>query len=280
MPKMIVTHKNPDLDAIVSAWLLVRFDQPRYGDAALAFVPAGGTYKGEPVDSDENITHVDVGMGRFDHHQKGVEGTCASKLVWHHLVEQGLVSPSDTALIAMVDHSLAIDVFADVSWPESQEDRFAFTLSETIPAIHRLQLYDNEAVLRAAFLYLDGVYQRLKDVQQAKEAIAGGQTFTSAWGRSLAVATGADDISKVAQKMGYELVAIQDPQKGYLKIKLRPGAKRNLASLYDRIVALESPQKWFFHNSGLMLFNGSDKGAPKEPSILTLEDLITLIKEV
>jgi len=273
-------HKNPDLDAVMSAWLLVRHDQPQYGDASLAFVPAGSTYRHEAVDSDPEVTHVDVGMGKFDHHQKGVTGTCASKLVWQYLVEQGLVSPSDTALAAMVEHALSIDMFLDVSWPEAGESRYAFTLSELIPALHRLQRYDNEAVARAAFLYLDGVYQRLKDLHMAKEAIVKGQEFTSLWGRSLAVWTSADEVTKVAQKQGYDLVAVADPAKGYLKIKLKPGSAKDLTPLYDKIVKLESPAKWFFHNSGLMLFNGSDKGAPKEPSNLTLEDLITLIKGV
>lgn len=277
---MLVTHKNPDLDAVMSAWLLVRFDQPRYGDAELAFVPAGGTYKDKPVDSDEEVTHVDVGMGRFDHHQEGIVGTSASYRVWEYLVAQGAVSPSDIPLKEMVEHARDIDNFADSGWGEAREPRFAFTLSEILPALHRLQRYDNEAVVRVGFLYLDGVYQRLKDISQALQAIAEGETFESVWGRSLAARTPADDVSKVAQKRGYELVVTADPAKGYLKIKLKPGNKRDLTPLYDKIVAKESADKWFFHNSHFMLFNGSDKGAPRSPSSLTLEDLVTLIKEV
>ena len=41
---MIVTHIHPDLDAIMSSWLLVRFNQPQFGDAKFEFVPAPTTY--------------------------------------------------------------------------------------------------------------------------------------------------------------------------------------------------------------------------------------------
>lgn len=277
---MIVMHNNPDLDAVMAAWILVRFDQSRYGDATLTFVPAGTTYKNMTVDADPEVTHVDVGWGKFDHHQQGVMGTCASKLVWESLIAEGQVGASDTALKSMVEHALEIDHFADSTWEEARESRFAFTLSEIIPALHRLQIYDNQAVTRAVFIYLDGVYQRLKDIGQAKQAILSGEEFSSAWGRGIAVLTGADDVSKIAQKDGFDIVVIQDPKKGYLKIKLKPGTKRNLDDLYAKITLLEPATKWFYHNSGLMLFNGSDKGAPRETSVLKLQDLVKLIKEV
>ena len=279
MPKTIVTHQHPDLDAIMAPWLLVRFDQPTYGDAEFAFIPASTTYKNEPVDSDPDVVHVDVGFGRFDHHQPGVMKTCASELVWEDLVAEGKIAPTDTALGEMIHHALDIDHFRDCFWPEAAEPRFAFTLSEIIPALHRLQLHDNEAVLRMGFVMLDGAYQRLKDIHKGKAAIAAGQELQTAWGKTIVVSTGADDVSKIAQKMGYAMVVIYDSEKGYLKIKLRPDVTRNLDAIYDKIQQLE-PDRWFYHNSGLMLFSGSDKGAARQPTQLTVEDLVKIIKGV
>ena len=280
MSKTIVTHQHPDLDAIMSAWILFRFDQPTYGDAEFAFIPASTTYKNEPVDSNPDVVHVDVGFGRYDHHQPGAPTkTCASELVWKDLVLQGKVSSVDASLSEMVHHALEIDLFHDCFWPEAAESRFAFTLSEIIPALHRLQLHDNEAVLRMAFVMLDGVYQRLKDIHKGTEAIAAGRELATAWGKTLVVETGADDVSKIAQKMGYAMVVIHDSEKGYLKIKLRPDVSRNLDPIYDKIQQLE-PERWFYHNSGLMLFSGSDKGAARKPTQLTIEDLVKIIKGV
>lgn len=278
MSKTLVMHKNPDLDAIMSSWLFVRFNQSRYGDAELVFIPAGTTYKALPVDSEPDVVHVDVGLGRFDHHQPNAPKTCGSKLVYEFLIEDGLISPTDTALAVMIDYAMEIDHFMDCFWPEGQESRFAFTLSEIIPSLHRLQIYDNEAVVRMGYGYLDAAYQRLKDWEKGKRAIAAGTKFDSLWGKGVLVSTGADDVSKVAQRMGYDMVVITDPEKGYLKIKLRPDNKHHLRPIYDKITKLENPARWFYHNSGLMLFSGSDKGSAKEQTELTPAAILEIIR--
>ncbi len=262
----------------MSSWLLVRFNQSKYGDAKFEFVPAPTTYKGLPPDNDPKIVHVDVGGGKFDHHKPGGFSTCASKLVWEELVAESLISPTDEALKEMVAIALEVDTFADCYWPGTDHPRMAMMLHEVIPALHRLQLHDNEAVLRMVFVYLDGVYQRLKDWQKGKDAVMEGEEFDSAWGKGVIVTTGADDVSKTAQKMGYEIVVIYDKERGYLKIKTAPAVKLPLQALYDKIVLRESSDRWVYHNSGHMLFSGSDKGELKERSQLSLNDLLEMIR--
>jgi hypothetical protein len=139
MSKLIVTHIHPDLDAIMSSWLLVRFDQPRYGDAKFAFVPAPQTYKGLPPDNDPNVVHTDVGAGKFDHHKPGGFTTCASKLVWEELVGDKLINEEDEALKEMVKIAYEIDTFADCYWVGTDQPRMAMMLHEIIPALHRLR---------------------------------------------------------------------------------------------------------------------------------------------
>lgn len=275
---MIVTHIHPDLDAIMSAWLLVRFDKANFADAKFEFVPAPTTYKNLPPDNDPNVVHVDVGAGKFDHHKPGGFATCAAKLIWEELIALKLVSEEDESLKTLVDIAYEIDTFADCYWPGTESPRMALMLHEIIPALHRLQLYDNEAVLRMVFVYLDAAYQRLKDWEKGKDAINEGKEFESAWGKGVIVTTAADDVSKTAQKMGYDIVVIHDPQKGFLKIKTAPAVKLPLKALYDKICLREDPERWVYHNSGHMLFSGSDKGQLKERTQLSLNDLTEMIE--
>jgi len=277
MPKTIVTHIHPDLDAIMSAWMLVRFDQSRYGDAKFEFVPAPTTYKNLPPDNDPDVVHTDVGGGKFDHHRPGGFATCAAKLVWEELIAEKLVSEDNLPLKQMIEMAYEVDTFADCYWPGTDSPRMALMLHEIIPALHRLQTHDNEAVLRMVFVYLDAVYQRLKDWERGKEAIMEGTEFESAWGKGIAVTTAADHVRKTAQKMGYAIVVISDTQKGYLKIKTAPGVKLSLQSLYDKITARENPERWVYHNSADMLFSGSDKGRLQERTVLHLNDLLEMI---
>jgi hypothetical protein len=280
MAKMIVTHQNPDLDAIMSAWLLIRFDQSRYGDAALIFTPAGTTYKDIPVDSDSDTVHVDTGRGKYDHHIPGGYETCAAELVYKDLVAENLVSPSDSALKQMVSFALSIDRFEDSSWDEPLAVRYAFTLHEVIPMLHSLQTMDNEAVTRYIFVYLDGVYQRLKQVQKATEEIEKAREFTFTKGRGLAVESGSSEVIKIAQKQGYTLVVLKHPDHGHVRIKAVPGQEIDLSVLYDRIMRFDRPDQWYLHPSKQMLLNGSDKSSPKDPTILKLNEIVDLIKEV
>ena len=77
--KRIITHVNPDLDAVTSAWLIQKF-LPSWEEAEIGFCQAETTFEGKPVDSDSNVLHVDVGLGKLDHHQTN-GFICASKLV-------------------------------------------------------------------------------------------------------------------------------------------------------------------------------------------------------
>lgn len=278
--KLIVTHHHPDLDAIMSSWLLVRFDQPNFGDAALAFVPAGETYKHQVVDSDTNVVHVDNGRGKFDHHHEGGYETCAAKLVYHDLVEQGKIAPSDSAVKQMVDFALAIDRFEDSSWEDPLATRYAFTLHEVIPALHSLQVMDDEGVTRYVLTYLDGVYQRLKQVHKAEEEIMTGEEFEWTKGRGLAVESGNSEVIKIAQKRGYSLVILKHPDFGHMRIKAVPKQEIDLTALYDKILEVDPAERWYLHPSKQMLLNGSDKTSPKEPTTLTLKEVIELVKKV
>ncbi len=280
MPKTIITHQHPDLDAIMAAWLFVRFDQPRYGDARLVFLPAGETYKHELVDSDNDVVHVDTGRGVFDHHQMGAPKTCAAKLVYEHLLAGGQIDEDEVAIKEMIDFALEIDHFEDLYWPESNNPRYAFMLQEVIPALHSLQIHDDEAVARMIFVYLDAVYQKLKEWERGKEIIEESKEFESAWGKGIVIIGEVDDLSKQGQRMGYQITLIYNPKKHYFKVKTAPRVAFPLKPLYDKIVGVDTPGAWYYHNSGHILLTGSDKASMKVPTTLSVQKLLEIIKNI
>ena len=69
----IVTHENPDLDAILSSLLLKLFGEKKFPGvttAKMEFVSAGTLYKGERSQKllEQGIITVDTGGGQFDTH--------------------------------------------------------------------------------------------------------------------------------------------------------------------------------------------------------------------
>ncbi|MBI3341994.1 hypothetical protein HY024_02630 [Candidatus Curtissbacteria bacterium] len=122
MSKLIVTHSSPDFDGIPAIWLLRKF-HPDFANARVGFTPAGTTYNNMAVDSDENIVHVDTGMGRFDHHQSN-DFTCGAQLVYEYLVKEGYVKEDDEALSRMVKIFTELDhAYDSYKWPEPASDR-------------------------------------------------------------------------------------------------------------------------------------------------------------
>ena len=85
--KIIVTHINPDQDAISSVWLVKRFF-PGWDKAEVKFVPAGKTLNSNSPDNDPEIIHVDTGLGKFDHHTTGDKTVCAAVKVLVEIKEK------------------------------------------------------------------------------------------------------------------------------------------------------------------------------------------------
>ena len=81
----IVTHVSPDLDAIASAWLLLRY-VPNFEGAKVVFVNTGNPDRAILAQAD---AVVDTGGAYnpyqywYDHHQmENPNETCAAMLVW------------------------------------------------------------------------------------------------------------------------------------------------------------------------------------------------------
>jgi len=255
LPKrLIVTHIFPDLDAIASGWLLVRF-HPDFDETDFAFVPAGETYENKSVDSDPTVVHVDTGLGRFDHHQLE-DKTCAAALVFDYLKQEKFVTVKHiAALDRLVKVVVAIDNFADFSWSEPAADRYDFQLSEIINNLKISGRLNDKELMYQGMILLDAVLTGFLIKIKAEAEIASGLQFTCRWGRALAVESKHSLVSKLGQKLGFALVVRKEPV--YLKLK-----------------AADPNASWFFHQSRHIIVNGSRHNPKAKPSSLSLKEII------
>ncbi|NMB57130.1 DHH family phosphoesterase [Candidatus Beckwithbacteria bacterium] len=275
MSKLIITHINPDLDAIASVWLLRRFEQD-FSDASIDFIPAGTTWQNQKVDSDSDIVHVDTGFGQFDHHQTG-EYICAATLVLAFLQNKYSNLKKNEALERLVEIVLQIDHFKECCWSEARNDRYQFVLSEILDGLKHNNTLTDQGLIDFGSTCLDGVYTMIKLKVQAEQEISKGKEFNCQWGMALAVETKNDEVIPTAQKMGYVLVIRKDPE-GMVRIKGNPGSKVDLTEAFIKVKQMDPEATWFLHASKKMLLNGSYKNPNSVFSKLNLDQLLELFR--
>jgi len=280
--KTIVTHYNPDLDAITSVWLIKRL-MKGWEDTEVSFVPAGETIFGKKVDSDANIIHVDTGLGRFDHHNLR-EDTCAAKLVWEHL-KKGNKNESkikdnqeEEAIERLIEVVNDIDHFREVYWAEPEGDNYDFCLERIIDGWKILYPNENLRFLQWGMDCLDGVLQTFKNKVWAEAEIEKGTIFETIWGKGIGMETLNDEVLHLAQKKGYKIVVRKDSRKGYLRIKSMPDPKIDLTKVFENLQKEDPHATWFLHISKHMVLNGSAKNPETRPTRLPLSVVINIIK--
>ncbi len=286
--KLIVTHHAPDLDAITSVWLLKRFDSQRYASAKVAFVNPGDTISLEEAEKEFNcqlheITHVDTGLGEFDHHQteRASKEICAATLVFDYLKEVRPEIVDDFALKEIVKIVVDVDHFGEIDWPEAKESRFVFTLHELIHGHESVEPHNDDSQLHFGMSALDCAYAEMTNRLKAEEIIqTKGVEFEIGEGKCLGLETQNDETIKLAQVKGYVLAVRKDSEYGHIRIKVRPDASFNLEKLYQAIKEIDQKATWFYHASGKMLLNGSIKHRNQIASSISLQGIIHLIQKL
>lgn len=286
--KLIVTHHAPDLDAIASVWLLKRFDSQKYANAKIAFVNPGDTISLEQAEKEFNcqlheVTHVDTGLGEFDHHQaeRASREICAATLVFDYLKQVRPEIKDDLALVEMIKVIVDVDHFGEIYWPEAKENRFVFTLHELIHGHESIEPHDDDSQLHFGMKALDCAYAEMTNRLKAEEVISNkGIEFSIKEGKCLGLETQNDESIKLAQVKGYILAVRKDAEFGHLRIKVRPDAQLNLEKLYQAIKEIDPKATWFYHASGKMLLNGSIKHRNQIASSLSLKSVIRLIEKL
>jgi len=278
LPKrLIVTHIFPDLDAISSAWLLVRFD-PDFEQTGFEFVPAGETWAGKAVDCDPTVVHVDTGLGRFDHHQSTTK-TCAAELVFNYLKREKLIGEKHLkAAERLIKVVVAIDNFEDFSWSEPAADRYELQLSEIINNLKISGRLNDKELVYQGMILLDAVLTGFLVKIKAEAEIAAGRQFNCRWGKALAVESKHSLLSKLAQKLGFALVIRKEPKTGFLSVKSQPKPEIDLEPVYLKLKAADPNASWFFHQSRHIIVNGSRHNPAVRPTRLTLEEIVDLVK--
>ncbi len=283
---LIVTHHAPDLDAIGAVWLLKRFDAQHFADARVGFVNPGDTITLEEAEEHgcqlHEVTHVDTGLGEFDHHQpeRGHQIISASSLVYDHVVKIHPDLSADAALKELVNFITQTDHFQEINWPEAGNLRYSLIIHELIHGIEFTDPHDDESQLQFGMKCLDIAYANFTQQLRAQEIIAHESLeFTLPFGKALGINTSNDDTIKLAQKMGYLLVVRKDPKEGNVRIKARPDAPLDLRAVADALAKADPKATWYYHPSGKMLLNGSKKHRNQKASALSLVEVIEIIKK-
>lgn len=245
--KIIVTHNSPDWDAITSVWLLKRY-LPGWNEAQAQFVPAGerlASSKQKPkldvviekINQDE-VIHVDTGLGPLDHHQTQDDTVSAASVTWDFVQTQNdvLKTPNSDktkdhieAISRIVKVVVAIDHFKEVFWDNPSADYHEFSLLGVLEGLKLQKPNQDEYYVEFGMQCLDAMLHNFENRIWAEKEIAhNGVVFNTRWGESMGFETINDTVLKLAQKMGYILVVRKDPRKGYVRIKARPTLGKNI----------------------------------------------------
>ncbi len=284
--RLIVTHHSPDLDAIGSVWVLKQFDNQHYADSQEAFVDPGTTIN--PSEAERlgfqmhQVTHVDTGLGQFDHHQpeRGREHICATSLTYDYACRLHPELKQDEALKYIVEFVTQIDHFEEIYWTEPASPRNCFMIHELISGYESLGLHDDDSQLQFGMHCFESAYAALKDTFQARDSLKLGTEFEIKAGKALAIESKNDEVIKYAQKSGFMVVVKRNPEDGDIRIKARPDGDIDFKTLYEKILKIDNVGTWYYHASGKMLLNGSKKHRNQRPTSLSLKQVVELVKEI
>ncbi len=295
--RAIVTHPSPDLDALVSVYLLRRYGGelcPGSGSCPLRFeTPAAVEAAGGPeaLEALGDLV-VDLGGGRFDNHPRAdVPGSgdleaSASELVAEHLGVRQLPE---------LDKLLTFCARQDLKG-QSIRSRDPVDHAMAIPAIidglNRLHPDDGEAVYRAIEPVLDAIvasekawYDALADAEQGLRHEVGGAQV-------LAMESSSSAAARAGRYVGADLLVVRYLPQGHVAFTLRrdgPLGRLTLDGLASRVRRAELAARgqpagktmrevgmhggWFLHQSHKILNKGSPKAPDVESTVLTLADL-------
>lgn len=273
--KKIVTHTNPDLDAVTSVWLIKRF-LPGWEKAEVKFVTADQENK----DGADELW-VDIGGGELDHHQTS-DYLSAARLTWEFTQEQRRGrEPGElesAAVEEIVEVVTQVDNAHDLYWPEVDKARYYFQLHTLIDGL-RGKAESDEEVIGFGSRALDAVLWQIKNKIKAEKELAAGQRFETPWGKAVAVKTGNRQVLWAGEVVGFVLVARQDPETGAMRIYARPDSTVDLTKAYNRLKEADPRGDWFLHASKRLLLNQSSVNPRMRPTKLDITKLIQILKE-
>lgn len=292
--KVIVTHASPDLDAITSVWLIKRF-LPGWEKASVKFVPAGDrlnleSAKISPEDytdaietiGEDEVIHVDTGLGALDHHQTQSDKVCAASLTLDFVLSQAKVKEEKTvSLKRMVKVIVDIDHFKNVYRLDATSDYHEFELEGILEGLKYQFPGKDDMYVDEVLKFLDTILHNFENRLWAEKEIEDkGLKFQTKYGKTLGIETLNDSVIKLAQLQGFSLVIRKDPNTGYVRIKASPRADIDLTAAYSQLKQIDPQATWFLHIGKRMLLNGTSKNPKMKPTKLKLSFIIDIIKNI
>ena len=301
--KIVVTHSSPDIDAIASVWLIKKF-LPGWEDAVVKFVPAGeridsGKWKDKnqksPIENieEDEIIHVDTGLGVLDHHQDPSDKICGVSLTWEYVKEEekelGLMESEKIkdrieAISRMVKVITDIDHFKEVFRKDALEDYHEFDLIGILDGLKFQFPNQDDRYVEFISKALDAILHEFENrIWAEREITKNGQEFKTRFGKGIGFEIINDSVIKLAQKMGYVVVVRKDPRKGYVRIKAVPTFGKiniDLTSTYEKLKKMDPEATWYFHISKKMLLNGSAKNPKMKPTKLGIKEIMKVLEEI
>lgn len=301
--KIIVTHLSPDLDAIGSVWVIKKF-LPGWKDALVEFVPAGGrlervknyaNFETEAIitDGEDEIMHVDTGLGPLDHHQISDQNVCGASRCWDFVqqeldkISQPLKKEHIQAITRIIKIIVEYDQFLEVYRPDASADYQEFSLFGITEGLQYLRPGEDMLYVEFGRTCLDYLQSYFENKVWAEDEMAKGVEFETKVGKAIGLETVNESVVKLAQKKGYVLVARKDPRRGHVSIKTRPNnpalpdEKRiDLTLASEQFRKMDPDATWFLHVSKKMLLNGSTKNPKMIPTKLGLTDIVKVLESI
>jgi len=274
--KKIITHTNPDLDALAAVWVLKRF-LIGWEEAEIGFAVA----EGKVSQDDPETLYTDIGRGRLDHHQSKARSSATKKcfaFILRQRRNQPLGKLDQLALRRLVDLVTEIDNAGDMFWEEAKADRYLLYVHQIVDGLRRLEKTDRE-VADLGFIFLDTIFQNIKNKIRAEEELEKGVIFKSRWGKAIGVESGNRQILWFGEVAGFALVVTKDPEQGGVKIYARPDSKVDLSDTSKRLRILDPDSDWFLHASKRLLLNQSSVNPNLRPTKLSLKEVIEVLQK-
>jgi hypothetical protein len=309
MPKTIVTHTNPDLDAVTGVWLLKRFHA--MAEAEVAFVNTGNP---DPDVLAEATAVVDTGREfddsrlRFDHHHlpgQAANDTCAARQVYE-FVNYFLYSWSGSWELDYLRPLVDLVFAGDTGRDEANQSRELGL--HAIFAGYKSRMKDESedgrvsdmAVLQMGFSLLDALETRLRKQVEVKRDLAQKVVYKSDDGQVWGIRHGTSGHAFAAYEAGARVVVFegepteveggttypvgimragewQEPHVGELVETILAGLRNYTATDGQAEAIYSELDSWFKHPAGFF----AGRGTPKAPVFEPVEiDLAWLAAEV
>lgn len=279
--KKIITHINPDLDAVASVWLIKSF-LPNWEKAEIGFVQATSSTAADfGADNDSEVLMTDVNRGKLDHHQTG-EYLSAARLCWEYIKVnrkgQALNSLEEQAIEELVEVVTQVDNARDLNWEEISQSRYQFYLHILIDGLRGIAFSDQQ-VMEFGFQALDAVLLNLKSKIKAEEELKTGMEFQTRWGKAIAVESGNKQVLWRGEALGFVIVVKKDPDTGGVQIYSRSDSAVDLTAAHNKFKEMNPQSDWFLHATKKLLLNQSSVNPNMRPTKLSLAQMIEVLKK-